>query len=713
MLKSETMNLSAAERGWLPLFGATGKLKMGWSTHLNRHTYPTVERIFEGVAATRVRLLTHWAEGQWEHLAALAEALARDLPAIGDTRLREKLGQARDFSELFVVGLDGRVLRSTAPGREGAAVFSKEAFEAGLRAPFLHGPYVDPLTLRLGRSSSRFHDAVTLMFHQPVIHQGEVVGLLCGRVPNDVLGDLIQREAGHVYPESGDNYLFMVESRFDPAIQPGTALSRSRFEDNTFSHGENLKEGIHTRWGVVRVREHTEFEIRFTDPATGQLHPGVRETIRNGENLFVTYPGYSDYRHIPVIGKGVTFQLPGSADRWGMMCEGDLEEVYRRRSINVRLMGLYLGSVAGLWGVHWGMLQLGGLPEWVVNVTTAGLIVAAASIFYHAGTNRLATRLTEMTEVIRAIAEGGGNLTQRLDRDRLRQDESGEMGRWINSFLDNLDGTVGEIRQVAECVREVNDRMLASNGETQQAAGHVSGSIGQMLEGAEAQRGEIESATSTAHQMRGAMDGAVEQAREQFRTVQRETSKIRDTIDAATRTIQDLNARTAEIGSIVEVIEGVAEQTNLLALNAAIEAARAGDQGRGFAVVADEVRSLAARTAEATHDIAERIQRVQNDTRQAVSVMERGVVEVDEGLRQAEAAAADDSVLEESVGRMFATIDRIGESSAAQSAHTQGVAASTEQMTRSIAELQEATSQVRHTASKLYKLVGLFQVSRG
>ena len=54
---------------------------------------------------------------------------------------------------------------------------------------------------------------------------------------------------------------------------------------------------------MVKVKAHTEFEIRFTDPATQQLHPGVRETIRNGENLYVSYPGYSDYRHIPVIGR--------------------------------------------------------------------------------------------------------------------------------------------------------------------------------------------------------------------------------------------------------------------------------------------------------------------------------------------------------------------------------------------------------------------------
>ena len=136
----------------------------------------------------------------------------------------------------------------------------------------------------------------------------------------------------------------MVDSRFDSRIQPGTALSRSRFEDATFSHGENLKSGVHTRWGTVRVQQHTELELRFTDPATGQLHR-CAGNHRQGFEPVRHLSGYSDYRHIPVIGKGVTFQLPGSPDRWGMMCEADLEEVYRRRSLSVGLMKTYLLTV--------------------------------------------------------------------------------------------------------------------------------------------------------------------------------------------------------------------------------------------------------------------------------------------------------------------------------------------------------------------------------
>jgi len=68
-----------------------------------------------------------------------------------------------------------------------------------------------------------------------------------------------------------------------------------------------------------------------------------------------------------------------------------------------------------------------------------------------------------------------------------------------------------------------------------------------------------------------------------------------------------LVAAAAAIRQIVTLIDDIATRTNLLALNASIEAARAGEAGRGFTVVAQEVKSLAAKTREATGDVAARI----------------------------------------------------------------------------------------------------------
>lgn len=710
-LQSNLMHLSASERHWLPWSGPTGKLAMRWSCWLNRGVYPVVEQVFEGVAQSRVRILQNWVAGHWGHLADLAANLGEAVGHVAGDVLEGRRAQLPDISELFVIDSQGRVLASTCAAHVGQQDLDGRAVARGMSEPFLHGPYRDPLTQRLGASTSRFHDAVTLMFYQPVHVGGKCLGCICARVPNDVIGDLIQREAGHVYPESGDNYLFMVESRFDSSVQTGTALSRSRFEDATFSHGENLKSGVHTRWGTVRVQQHTELELRFIDPATGQLHPGVRETIAKGANLFVTYPGYSDYRHIPVIGKGVTFQLQGSPDRWGMMCEADLEEVYRRRSLSVGLMKTYLLTVTTLFAIGSLLQEFSGLPTTALHLVNGLLLLLGAWVFASFGPRRLAARMQEMTQVIRTLAEGEGNLRQRVDGSTMQRDESGDMGRWINSFIDSLDGVVGQVIQVSKHVRQDNELMLERSSEAGQTTSDVAESIHQLLLLVEEQLGEIQQASMTAEEMKGAMDEVMQRARERFDTVRNGTESIRDVVQRSAQSVQLLDSRMGEIDEIVGLISDITTQTNLLALNAAIEAARAGDHGRGFAVVAGEVRSLAQRTAKAAEDIRHKVESLQAETRQAVSFMEGGVQNVDSSLRLTEEASSENVHLHHTVERMFDIIKGLNERSLHYGQTIRGVDQASNEMGQTLGVLQDSAERVRHTAGKLHQLVGRFRVS--
>jgi len=710
MLKSANMSLSAAERQWLPWFGKLGKVALGRSCFFNKDRYEAIESTFEGIANTRVRLLQNWAEQQWGYINSLAKELEVSLPQIDSQTLSDVKKLAEDFSEIFVIDGSGQLLASTARNRSGNSGLPAQAIAAGLKDNFLHGPYCDPVTERLGPSSSKFHDEVTLMFYRPLQQQGRTVGILCGRVPNDVIGDLIQREAGHIFHESGDNYLFMVNPGFDRTIRPGTALSRSRFEDSAFSLGDNLKDGVRTDFGTVRVQKHTELELVFNDPATGQLHPGVRETIRKGENLFVTYPGYSDYRHIPVIGKGVTFRMPHSPDTWGMMCEGDLEEVYRYRSISYQLLRQYLTTSVSCWllsSLLDGVLDLGRFSGVSVSLL---FLLGGAWIFYFASARPLRGRLRETSRLLRGIAEGGGNLTQRLPRKE-RSDETSFMANFVNSFIDNLEQIVRRVVFTSKEIHQTNFTMLETSQQSGDAVNQMLAAMQSVLDSIRGQIEEIDAASTNAEDMREAMHKVTEEAQKQFELVQARTSDIRHSVAASTETIRTLERSATEIGRIVTVIDEIASQTNLLALNAAIEAARAGESGRGFAVVADEVRKLAERTAGATKEIGTMIENVQSQAEEAVSRMEIGMGQMEEGLKLATESASDKGEMQAITERMFTTIDQIATGAHALNSQVANISSAADSVRSAITTAGRSAEKTGAGAAKLDTLVGQFQIS--
>ncbi|RXZ83430.1 methyl-accepting chemotaxis protein [Paenibacillaceae bacterium] len=730
---------------WL---GLRKGLPLWWSCRLNMQLKPDVEDIFEGIADTRKNLLTAWTSDYWSHLERLLDQMTsstqegmlldRRNKELWATHCSTVYGRAEDFTELFLLDKDGAVVHSTYTSHEGQVHGSESVFAAGLDyaqaeegRKCLYGPYGDALTLEIGARSSSFHDKMTLLFILPITDNGQWQGALCGRVPNDVIGDLIQRESGHVYPDSGDNYIFMAKPYLNKQIAPGTALSRSRFEDRTFTHGENLKDGVTTDWGKVSIKEHTELEIVFNDPSTGELHPGVANTIRHGSNLFVSFPGYSDYRHIPVIGKGVTFQLPHCPDLWGMMCEGDLEEVYRIRGIGWRQFKLQLVNAAvvsvlmGALAYALFLLLSPAVAAVALGIGSLLLGLASAAVVNKRSSTRIVDSLRHINHFIRNNAEGAGDLTERLQPGQFDNDETRELSKWINNMIDSLEGIMLRVKLASEDVLSSQQGLHASTGITAESTERVNVQIKEMIGSMRHQLKDIDIVKSAASEMRDMLLVLEEKAAGQLGVAQGEVMRIGEKMEQISERVAETNATilafmetTEEIRQVLGVIEQVSSQTNLLALNASIEAARVGEHGRGFAVVAAEIRKLAELTRRSTEEVQAIVGKIYGNAVMASSSMEEGTRVVAQGTELVRAASDILGQAQEEEVRKSQVVDEVMElmeKIALISVHNRAVS---KELEGRVNELVSDIKEVRHTSTHveaitvfMQQLVGQFRLT--
>jgi len=164
-------------------------------------------------------------------------------------------------------------------------------------------------------------------------------------------------------------------------------------------------------------------------------------------------------------------------------------------------------------------------------------------------------------------------------------------------------------------------------------------------------------------------------------------------IQSSAEIINVLGHRADDIGRIIEVIDDLAEQTNLLALNAAIEAARAGEHGLGFAVVADEVRKLAEKSTQSTKEIADLIQSIQREARQAVENMDRSTRIVEEGLSLGNDLGTALHKISNVVTEVYKFSQEIGAATNEQSVGSSQIAKATSRLTEITQEINSAVEE--------------------
>lgn len=230
-----------------------------------------------------------------------------------------------------------------------------------------------------------------------------------------------------------------------------------------------------------------------------------------------------------------------------------------------------------------------------------------------------------------------------------RKDEFGQMADGINKVIAATRGMASRLSEESDVISGVSIKISQEISGATKDAQHNAGELAQVKEGAELQLvAAAESATAMEEMAVGIqriaesiqhvseatteIEHKAQQGNERLTVVNQGMHKAKISMDEAGRVVSSLNERSAQIGSIIGMIQEISGQTKLLSLNASIEAARAGEHGRGFAVVASEIGKLAVNVSESAEQITSRIRSMQEETKLALEGMQQGALEMDEGV---------------------------------------------------------------------------------
>lgn len=314
-----------------------------------------------------------------------------------------------------------------------------------------------------------------------------------------------------------------------------------------------------------------------------------------------------------------------------------------------------------------------------------GLAIAAA----------LRRNISNVVDSLKDIAQGNGDLRRRIPRES--NDEIGELVDAFNGFVTKLQGIIGDVvatalplADLAKQLRVATTETLNQVGEQQSGGRRVQDAVDEMNSSVQAVAHSAADAASNAHEADGQANAGLKVVRETMNQIEALARDVR----SASEVIKQLDADSASVGMVLDVIRNIAEQTNLLALNAAIEAARAGEQGRGFAVVADEVRTLASRTQQSTSEIQGMIERLQSAARSAVEVMNKGTRQAEISVSNSGAAGSSLEAITQTVASISSMNGRIAEATEQQQRVAQTIV-------RSVSEINEHAGKTSASAGRM------------
>lgn len=257
-------------------------------------------------------------------------------------------------------------------------------------------------------------------------------------------------------------------------------------------------------------------------------------------------------------------------------------------------------------------------------------ILAVTLITLYFGAASIVRPINQAITGLKAMAEGDGDLSQRLPVSG--KDEVGVLAHTFNIFIGKLQAMIADVSGGVHTLSsssvklaEVSEEMSAGAANTSEKAKSVAAAAEEMNSNMHSVSAAMEQSSNNINMVSdsaGQMSATINGISRNTDIAREVTASAVSSVEQSTERMRVLGDAAQSIGQVVETITDISEQVNLLSLNATIEAARAGEAGKGFAVVANEIKELATQTSDASQDIKNKINNIQESATGSMAGME-------------------------------------------------------------------------------------------